>query len=42
MGGYRNRPWDLDVQIDTVQHIGSALLGIEALLSERDEPGSWS
>ncbi len=42
MGGYRNRPWDLDVQIDTVQHIGSALLGIEALLSGKDLPGSWS
>jgi hypothetical protein len=42
MGGYRNRPWDLDVQIDTVQHIGCALLSIEALLTGQDLPGSWT
>jgi hypothetical protein len=41
IGGFRDTPGELDVQIDAVQHIGSALLGIEALLSGRDRPGSW-
>jgi hypothetical protein len=40
LGGFRDGPTDLDVQIDSVQHIGSALLGVEALLSGRARPGS--
>ena len=39
LGGYRNGPYDLDVQIDTVQHIGGALLGILALVEGEDGPG---
>ncbi|MDP6935657.1 MAG: hypothetical protein QGG40_22245, partial [Myxococcota bacterium] len=34
LGGFRDRVSKLDVQIDTVQHVGCALLGVEALLSE--------
>jgi hypothetical protein len=40
IGGFRNGVADLDVQIDTVQHIGCALLGAEALLAGRARPGS--
>ncbi|MBW2257065.1 MAG: hypothetical protein JRI25_21070, partial [Deltaproteobacteria bacterium] len=29
VGGFRGRPWSLDVRIDSVQHIGGALLGVE-------------
>lgn len=32
LGAFRDRPWELDVQMDAVQHIGCALLGIEELL----------
>ncbi len=34
LGGFRDGPYDLDVQIDSVQHIGGALLGTLALLGE--------
>lgn len=34
LGGFRDGPGDLDVQIDAVQHIGGALLGLSALLSQ--------
>lgn len=40
LGGFRDTAADLDVQIDAVQHIGGALLGVEALLSGRARPGS--
>ena len=40
LGGFRDRPWDLDVRIDAVQHIGCALLGMESLLSGDPHPGS--
>ena len=40
VGGFRDGPGDLDVQVDAVQHIGCALLGIEAILSRRERPGS--
>ena len=40
IGGFRDAVGDLDVQIDTVQHVGGALLGVEALLSDRARPGS--
>ncbi len=40
VGGFRDRPWDLDVRIDAVQHIGCAMLGIEALLAGEVFPGS--
>lgn len=39
LGGYRNTPWDGDVQIDAVQHIGCALLGAEQLLAGAPLPG---
>jgi hypothetical protein len=39
LGGFRDTPYRLDVRMDAVQHIGCALLGIEALLSE-PRPGS--
>jgi hypothetical protein len=39
IGGFRDTPHKLDVQMDGVQHIGCALLGIEGLLSEM-KPGS--
>jgi len=38
-GGFRDTPYRLDVRMDAVQHIGCALLGIEALLGEI-HPGS--
>ena len=41
LGGFRDRPWELDVRIDSVQHIGCALLGIEALLRAETHPGSF-
>ncbi len=41
VGGFRDSSRDLDVQIDAVQHIGCALLGIEAILSGRARPGSF-
>ncbi|MFZ5480260.1 MAG: hypothetical protein ACOZNI_26080 [Myxococcota bacterium] len=41
VGGFRSGARDLDVQIDTVQHVGCALLGAEALVSGRDRRGSW-
>lgn len=40
IGGFRDTPGSLDVQIDAVQHIGSALLGVEALMSGRAREGS--
>jgi hypothetical protein len=39
VGGFRDSPVRLDVQVDAVQHIGCALLGIERLLRDRDLPG---
>lgn len=36
IGGFRDRPWRLMVQVDAVQHVGCALLGVEQLL--RGEP----
>jgi hypothetical protein len=35
LGGFRDSPNRLDVRMDAVQHIGCALLGIEALLKQR-------
>lgn len=40
LGGFRDTPGELDVQIDGVQHIGSALLGVEALLTGAAHAGS--
>jgi hypothetical protein len=40
IGGFRDGVGALDVQIDAVQHIGCALLGVEALLAGRARPGS--
>lgn len=40
LGGFRDRPWALDVRIDGVQHIGCALLGVESLLSGQVHAGS--
>ena len=39
IGGFRDNPVRLDVQVDAVQHIGCALLGIERLLRDQDLPG---
>jgi hypothetical protein len=39
LGGFRDKPWDLDVRVDAVQHIGCALLGIEQLLEGAPLPG---
>jgi len=39
VGGFRDSPYRLNVRMDAVQHVGCALLGIEALLSEV-HPGS--
>jgi len=39
IGGFRDTPYKLDVQMDGVQHIGCALLGVEGLLSDM-KPGS--
>ena len=32
VGGFRDKPWKLDVRVDAVQHIGFALLGLAELL----------
>lgn len=40
IGGFRDRPWELDVRMDAVQHVGCALLGIEELLRGQRLPGS--
>jgi len=40
MGGFRDSPIKLDVRMDAVQHIGCALLGIEALLRGQAQPGN--
>lgn len=39
IGGFRDGAYDLDVQIDAVQHIGGALLGVLALDEGVDGPG---
>lgn len=39
IGGFRDRPWRLDVRVDAVQHIGCALLGVEQLLRGQALPG---
>ncbi|MCB9759507.1 MAG: hypothetical protein H6739_06675 [Alphaproteobacteria bacterium] len=39
IGGFRDRPWSLDVRVDAVQHIACALLGVEVLLRDEDLPG---
>ena len=39
IGGFRDGVYDLDVQIDAVQHIGGALLGVLALETGEDAPG---
>lgn len=41
VGGFRGAPGDLDVQIDGVQHVACALMGVEALLTGRDFPGAF-
>lgn len=41
VGGFRDAPGALDVQIDAVQHVGCALMGVEALLTGRDFPGAF-
>lgn len=40
MGGFRDSPFKLDVRMDSVQHIGCALLGIEAILRGSAYPGN--
>jgi hypothetical protein len=40
LGGFRDSFSELDVQVDSVQHIGCALLGVEALLTGEVAPGS--
>ncbi len=39
IGGFRDSAFELDVQIDAVQHIGGALLGEIALETGEDAPG---
>lgn len=39
IGGFRDGPAALDVQIDGVQHIGAALLGVRAVVAGRARPG---
>ena len=39
IGGYRSGPDALDVQIDTVQHTGCALLSLLAVIEGEDGPG---
>jgi len=39
LGGFRNSPWRPDVRMDSVQHIGSALMGMEQLLRGQSVPG---
>ena len=41
LGGFRDNPVQLDVRMDSVQHIGCALLGIEALIRGSAQPGSF-
>lgn len=40
IGGFRDGPWTLDVQVDAVQHIGCALMGAEQLLADTELPGA--
>jgi len=40
IGGFRDRPWSLDVRVDAVQHIGCALLGVEQLIRGEALPGA--
>ena len=40
IGGFRDRPWKLMVQVDAVQHVGCALLGVEQLLRGEALPGA--
>ncbi len=40
VGGFRDRPHQLDVRVDAVQHIACALLGAEQLLRDSPLPGS--
>ncbi|MEY3212516.1 MAG: hypothetical protein RIT28_2997, partial [Pseudomonadota bacterium] len=40
IGGFRDRPWRLMVQVDAVQHVGCALLGVEQLLRGEALPGA--
>ena len=40
IGGFRDRPWKLDVRIDAVQHIAAALMGVEQLLAGEQLPGA--
>jgi hypothetical protein len=40
IGGFRDSLAELDVQVDAVQHIGCALLGVESLLTGDEAPGS--
>ncbi|MFT5679767.1 MAG: hypothetical protein ACI8RZ_000672 [Myxococcota bacterium] len=40
LGGFRDNLLQLDVRMDSVQHIGCALLGIEAILRREAAPGS--
>ncbi len=40
LGGFRDNAIQLDVRMDAVQHIGCALLGIEALMRQEARPGS--
>jgi len=39
VGGFRNGMHELDVQIDTVQHVGSSLLSAVAVLRGAEAPG---
>jgi hypothetical protein len=39
LGGFRDSYGELDVQVDSVQHVGCALLGVEALLRGEARPG---
>lgn len=40
LGAFRDRPWSLDVQVDAVQHVGCALLGVEQLLTGVEVAGA--
>ncbi|MCK6525253.1 hypothetical protein L6R49_27930, partial [Myxococcota bacterium] len=40
IGGFRDRPWRLMVQVDAVQHVGCALMGVEQLLRGEVLPGA--
>ena len=40
IGAFRDRPHELDVQVDAVQHAACALLGIEELLRGEAIPGA--